>query len=91
MTGEPVRGPERPSAEDSTGSQGASAGGAGDPDEYRYRPWVPGPCPEHPACMLIACHRFRCPRPAHVRLGRGRPARFCSATCRVADHRQLNG
>lgn len=60
------------------------------PDEYRYKPWVPGPCPEHPACTLIRCHRIRCPRPAHVTLGRGRPARFCSARCRVAEHRFLN-
>jgi hypothetical protein len=26
-----------------------SAAVAAAPDEYRYKPWVPGPCPEHPA------------------------------------------
>jgi hypothetical protein len=67
-----------------------SAAVAAAPDEYRYKPWVPGPCPEHPACILIRCHRIRCPRPAHVKLGRGRPARFCSARCRVAEHRFLS-
>jgi hypothetical protein len=82
-------GSRRPSADERTADQLAAAGDAA-PDEYRYRPWVPGPCPEHPACILIACHRLRCPRPAHVRLGRGRPARFCSARCRVAEHRFLN-
>ena len=59
------------------------------PDEYRYRPWVPGPCPDHQHCILVHCHRFGCSRPAHVTLGRGRPARFCSARCRAAQHRRL--
>jgi hypothetical protein len=60
------------------------------PDEYRYRPWQPGPCPEHQRCVLIRCHRFPCSRPVHVTLGPGRPARFCSARCRVADYRRLS-
>ena len=61
------------------------------PDEYRYRAPVPGPCPEHQGCILIRCNRFLCPNPVHVGRGRGRPARFCSAACRVAEHRRLNG
>jgi hypothetical protein len=59
------------------------------PDEYRYRPWVPGACREHQRCILIRCHHFGCPRPVHVTLGRGRPREFCSARCRVAEYRRL--
>ena len=64
----------------------------GDAGEYRYGVVaVPGPCPEHPACMLLRCARFRCTRPVHVNLlGQGRPACFCSGACRVAEHRRLN-
>jgi hypothetical protein len=64
----------------------------GDTGEYRYRDVaVPGPCPEHPACMLLRCASFRCTRPVHVNLlGRGQPARFCSGACKVAEHRRLN-
>jgi hypothetical protein len=64
----------------------------GDAGEYRYRTWtVPGPCPEHPDCMLMRCARYLCPRPVHVSLGRrGQPARFCSGACKVAEHRRLN-
>ncbi|GAC1367926.1 MAG: hypothetical protein NVSMB32_12980 [Actinomycetota bacterium] len=64
----------------------------GDAGEYRYRDVaVPGPCPEHPACLLLRCARYRCTRPVHVNLlGRGRPKRYCSGACRVAQHRFLN-
>ena len=59
----------------------------GDAGEYRYKSWtVPGPCPEHPACLLLHCARFRCSRPVHVNLlGRGRPKRYCSGACKVAE------
>jgi hypothetical protein len=60
------------------------------PDEYRYRTWRPGPCPDHQLCVLARCQRFGCSRPAHVTLGRGRPGRFCSDSCRVAEHRRLS-
>jgi hypothetical protein len=50
------------------------------------------PCPTHPHCLLLRCHRFRCPRPIHVRLrGPGRPRQFCSVACRVAEHRKNRG
>ena len=87
MTRLPV-GPEPPPREDTGRTDPASAASA-PPDEYRYRPWVPGACPEHPRCMLIRCQRFGCLLPVHVTLGRGRPARFCSARCRVAEYRRL--
>jgi hypothetical protein len=60
------------------------------PDEYRYRAWLPGPCPEHERCILIPCQAWACSKPAHVTLGPGRPTRFCSPACRVAEHRRLS-
>ena len=60
-------------------------------DEYRYSPPpVPGPCHEHPRCILLRCARFLCPKPVHQSMGPGQPRRFCSPACRVAEHRRLN-
>jgi hypothetical protein len=61
--------------------------------EYRYRPATgPGPCPEHAHCLVVRCDRFLCIRLVHVPLDRrGRPRRFCSPACRVAEHRRLRG
>ncbi len=37
--------------------------------EYRYSlALAPGPCPEHPACIIRTCQRFFCSRPVHVAL-----------------------
>jgi hypothetical protein len=59
--------------------------------EYRYSPAdVPGTCPEHEHCLLQRCRRLWCANTVHVRLRRpGQPRRFCSTTCRVAEHRRL--
>ncbi len=52
------------------------------------QPRLPGPCPDHPHCLLTRCQRFLCSRPVHVRLrGPGRLRQFCSTRCRVAQHR----
>lgn len=61
--------------------------------EYRYTPApAPGPCPEHPDCLIACCRRFWCSRPVHVALNsRGQPRRYCSPACRVAEHRRLRG
>lgn len=59
-------------------------------DEYRYSPaTAPGPCPTHRGCVIVRCQRFFCDRPVHVLNQRGRPRRFCSPACRVAEHRRL--
>ena len=58
--------------------------------EYRYTAKSTGPCPEHPDCIIIRCHRFLCPRPVHQPLRQpGQPRRLCSAACRIAEHRRL--
>ncbi len=58
--------------------------------EYRYTPQDPGHCPDHPACLLIGCHRFLCPHVHHCPLNYpGQPRLFCSAACRIAEHRRL--
>jgi hypothetical protein len=58
--------------------------------EYRYTANGSKPCPEHPDCTIIRCHRFLCPRPVHRPLRQpGQPRRFCSTACRVAEHRRL--
>jgi hypothetical protein len=60
-------------------------------DEYRYNPPpAPGPCPNHPGCAIARCHRFRCDKPIHILNQPGRPRRFCSPACRVAEHRRLH-
>jgi hypothetical protein len=59
-------------------------------DEYRYSPPAePGPCPNHPGCVITRCQRLLCNRPVHLLNQRGRPRRFCRAACRVAEHRRL--
>jgi hypothetical protein len=59
-------------------------------DEYRYVTPVAGPtCPTHPRCAIVRCHRFLCDRPVHILNRPGRPRRFCSPACRVAEHRRL--
>jgi hypothetical protein len=59
-------------------------------DEYRYSPSTTSPaCPTHPGCVIIRCQRFLCDRPVHILNQRGRPRRFCSPACRVAEHRRL--
>lgn len=58
--------------------------------EYRYSLPEAGPlCAAHPACLIVPCARFLCTRPVHILRQRGRPRRFCSPTCRVAEHRRL--
>ena len=59
--------------------------------EYRHTPApAPGPCPEHPGCIIRHCQRFLCTRLFHVPLNsRGQPRRYCSLACRVAEHRRL--
>jgi hypothetical protein len=63
-----------------------------DADEYRYSPPpVPGPCPDHPHCILLHCKRFLCPKTVHqTTTGPGQPRRYCSPACRVAQHRLNN-
>ena len=59
-------------------------------DEYRYSPSnTSAACPTHPGCVIVACHRFLCRRPVHLLNQPGRPRRFCSPACRVAEHRRL--
>ncbi len=59
-------------------------------DEYRYSPPEAAPtCPTHPGCAIVRCHRFRCDTPVHILNQPGRPRRFCSPACRVAEHRRL--
>ena len=59
--------------------------------EYRYSP-APGPCPEHPGCIIRQCGRFFCTRLFHVPMfSPGQPRRYCSPACRVAEHRRLHG
>lgn len=57
--------------------------------ERAYRDTGSGPCPEHPGCIPLRCARFGCPNLVHSRIQRGQPRRFCSAACRVAEHRRL--
>jgi hypothetical protein len=38
----------------------------------------------------VRCHRFFCNRPVHILNRPGRPRRFCSTACRVAEHRRLH-
>ncbi len=48
------------------------------------------PCPEHPHCLLLPCRRPWCINTIHLDLtSRGRPRRYCSTRCRVAEHRRL--
>ncbi len=54
------------------------------------QPGCPGRALSTPTASSSPAIVSLCPRPAHVRLGRGRPARFCSASCRVAEHPFLN-
>lgn len=59
-------------------------------DEYRYSPAKTShACPTHPGCVIVRCQRFLCDRPVHILNQRGRPRRFCSPACRVAEHRRL--
>jgi hypothetical protein len=59
--------------------------------EYRYSPaQAPGPCPDHPGCLIRRCARWLCNRTFHTPLNqRGQPRRYCRPACRVADHRRL--
>jgi len=59
--------------------------------EYRYSPGQPpGPCPEHPGCLLVRCACLFCDRLIHLPLNRpGQPRRYCTTACRVAEHRRL--
>ena len=59
-------------------------------DEYRYSPPESSPaCPTHPGCAIVRCHRFLCDTPVHILNQPGRPRRFCSPACRIAEHRRL--
>jgi hypothetical protein len=59
--------------------------------EYRYTPpQAPGPCPDHPGCLVLRCRRWLCEHTFHQTLiQRGQPRRYCSPACRVAEHRRL--
>ena len=58
--------------------------------EYRYSPpRAPGPCPEHPRCVLLRCARWLCPNTIHRLPQPGQPRRYCSTACKVAEHRRL--
>ena len=50
-------------------------------------PAVPGPCPQHPGCVLIRCAHLWCHNVVHRVNQPGQPRRFCSTRCRVAAHR----
>jgi hypothetical protein len=58
---------------------------------YRYSPPAPpGPCPEHPACLILRCQRWLCHHTFHLPLNQpGQPRRYCSPACRVAEHHRL--
>lgn len=59
-------------------------------DEYRYSPSKTSrACLTHPGCVILRCQRFHCDRPVHILNQRGRPRRFCTTACRVAEHRRL--
>jgi hypothetical protein len=47
----------------------------------------PGPCPEHPGCVLLHCANMWCDQLVHYKNQPGQPRRFCSTRCRVAHHR----
>jgi hypothetical protein len=39
------------------------------PEQYRYTPTqAPGPCPQHPACLVLRCARWRCDQTFHLPL-----------------------
>jgi len=63
----------------------------GEQREYRYSPnQLVIPCPDHHHCLVHRCSRWQCQRRFHVPTNqRGQPRRYCSPTCRVAEHRRL--
>ena len=59
--------------------------------EYRYGPPAPaGPCSTHPGCVVRRCNRLWCDRLIHLLPQRGRPRRFCTPACRIAEYRRLH-
>jgi hypothetical protein len=60
--------------------------------EYRYSPTPsPGPCPDHPDCLVLRCARWLCPRHFHTPINqRGQPRRYRSPACRITEHRRLH-
>jgi hypothetical protein len=60
--------------------------------EYRYTPTqAPGPCPDHPGCLILRCNRWLCHQTFHLPLNQpGQPRRYCRQACRVAEHRRLH-
>lgn len=53
-------------------------------------PALPGGCPDR-GCVVSRCAYWHCTTLIHVDVTRrGRPRRFCSLRCRVAEHRRLN-
>lgn len=53
-------------------------------------PTIPASCPE-PAYVVLRCAHWHCRTPIRIDITRpGRPRRFCSTRCRVAEHRRLN-
>lgn len=61
-------------------------------DEYRYSPdptaWA---CPQHPHCLIRRCTRWQCTNTFHTPINQpGQPRRYCTNTCRVAEHRRLS-
>ncbi|MGH3568832.1 MAG: hypothetical protein ACRDRH_22960 [Pseudonocardia sp.] len=59
--------------------------------EYRYSPTrPPDPCPDHPGSTVQRCERWLCRHTFHIPpRRRDQPRRYCSPTCRVAEHRRL--
>ena len=53
-------------------------------------PAAPADCPDR-GCVVGPCAHWHCRTLIHIDLTRpGRPRRFCSTRCRVAEHRRLN-
>jgi hypothetical protein len=56
--------------------------------EYRDTP-TPGPCPDHPSCLILRCSHWLCDRRFHLPLNQpGQPHRYSRRARRVAEHRR---
>jgi hypothetical protein len=53
-------------------------------------PAAPAGCPDL-GCVVLRCAHWHCRTLIHIDVTRrGRPRRFCSTRCRVAEYRRLN-